>query len=138
MSSLNDKHYLIIENTSNHLDKTCHVIDIDGKLSGGWYVQIGMISGFDSRIKKRFHWHCIRRHHNIKQGRFSLVYESDLKVTLRMETRINRILNETARVKYKLKFHKSIYSFFDSIGWDYKNKKVSYTDEMLMLYKDAV
>lgn len=131
--------YIILEhNYDNILDKTCHIIDIDRSIQGGWYRQITLICGFDTRVKKRFYYHrYTKRSDSIMYCKYSLTREEEIEQDLDLEQTMFEKYGITGKKSYNLVFHSSVYEFFNSIDYDYKNNKVSHLDTLLLLTTDS-
>lgn len=114
----------------------------DGDPRGGWYRQIGAKEGLVERTLKRwyYHWHHKKSSEYNSSVKYSRFFQSDMKSHAGTRARYMKLLDthdvtkeEIDKLCPELQFmeHDSVWAFFDHIGYNHKDKRVSYTDKFI-------
>lgn len=120
----------IVERTLGSKDRTVHHIKIsDGEPRGGWYRQVTALSGMLHRSLNRW---CEHWYHSPKRYE---VYRSLTRFDRYSVMDAHRESEEASYREIKDIHHESLWAFFDFIGYDHKDKRVSNTDKHLILIK---
>lgn len=118
-----------------------HVIRVNEEQRGGCYQQITSLEGLINRTSERwYNFYYLARYKEFKsQVRFNRIHKYDLKSHTAQYSRMaEKVGKEEANEMFPLPeyvFHDSVWSFFESIGYDHRNKKVSHTDEFILKEK---
>lgn len=118
--------YKITERNKQHEPLKIHVINVDDNPRGGWYRQIGAAEGMINRSLNRWcnHWlYCPRP--NGKPVRNGVLRFG------RTDMLDGRWCGEEITIPEV--HHDSVWDFFDSIGYNHKDKRVSNTDAKLII-----
>lgn len=111
----------------------------NGDPRGGWYRQIGAKEGMIERSLERWHDHWHQKKYETHKTRIifdrwsgaeSRIYESTRQRYI--ETKGLDVANEFYP-EYETIEHDSVWDFFDYIGYNYKDKKVSNTDTLIFI-----
>ncbi len=115
----------------------------DGDPRGGWYRQIGAKEGLIERTLKRwyYHWNHKKHHEYNSSVKYSRFFEPDIKIHNASRERFMKLLEgrdgvtqeQIDKLCPELQFmeHDSVWTFFDLIGYNHKDKRVSYTDQFI-------
>ncbi len=118
-----------------------HSINADDNKEGGWSRQVQIYSGLLGRSLTR--WATFWNEKKIKTHksklRFDRWHKDDEELHFKQQRRMIADYGESlAKITYpdfETIEHDSIYDFLEYIGYDYKNKKVSNTDTLIMIEK---
>lgn len=116
---------------------TIHIIQLPEESAGGSYRQIGILEGFVTRVLERWYnfWRMKSTHNSqCKYTRHHSNDEKDRDIQRKnMAERHNQEFADKLFPQYEKIEHDDAYAFFNYIGYDYKNKKVSNTDKFIFI-----
>lgn len=119
-----------------------HITKKEEESRGGWYRQSLTIDGLLSRPLKRFNkfWYTPKRYKTHDTlVKYSLWTEEDKNMHVHMRKfSTEKYGIEVALQQYpeiKDVYHDSVWDFFDSIGYNYKDKSVKNTDSLIHIKK---
>lgn len=133
--------YMIKQNTLKEdvEEQIIHCINVDETPMGGWYRQIGVLEGMVGRSLKRWYnfWYLNKSKRYETRVKFEKFSEQDEDINSKLKVNIEKKyglkLANKMFPKLKKVNHESAYAFFDYIGYDYKNKKISNTDSIILI-----
>lgn len=118
-----------------------HVIKAPKDKRGGEYRQLVVFCGFINRILNRWynHWHSNIEY--ISKAQFKSVNEEDLQSNIEARQRLIDLVGEEEADKFlptlQRSEHESVWQFFESINYGYKNRTTKYLDSFVVSMKNT-
>lgn len=116
-----------------------HLINKEENERGGWYKQVTAQEAMIERLSKRWsnHWYDKKYKTHKTRVKFNRWQDHDEDVHLEQKKRCAKYMGvEDLEKMYPTLVkinHDSVWDFFDYIGYDYKNKKVSNIDTLIFI-----
>jgi len=126
------------EHTLDCLGMKVHVIRVNDEQRGGCYRQISSLEGFINRTSERWYAYYYKSRYHLfnSQVHFKRMYKDDVKLRTVQYCNTKKLIGQKEADKLfslpEYVFHDSVWSFFESIGYDHRNKKVSHLDKFIL------